>query len=54
MLVAGIGAKVAVTKVFTPRLDLHLDMTQKKGGGFSEGIAVHPEILLGIDFTLGR
>ncbi|HVJ19819.1 MAG TPA: hypothetical protein VM686_30595 [Polyangiaceae bacterium] len=54
MLVVGAGAKVAVSKVFTPRLDLHLDMTQKKGGGFSEGIAVHPEILLGIDFTLGR
>jgi len=53
-LVTGLGAKVAVTRVFTPRLDLRLDLTQKKGGGFSEGIAVHPEILLGIDFTLGQ
>ena len=54
MLITGIGAKVAVSKVFTPRLDLQLDMTQKVGGGFSEGIALHPEILLGIDFTLNR
>jgi hypothetical protein len=54
MLVTGVGLKVAVSKVFTPRLDLQLDMTQKEGGGFSEGIALHPEILLGIDFTLGR
>jgi len=54
MLVPGAGFKVAVSKVFTPRLDFHLGMTQKKGGGFSEGIAVHPELLLGIDFTLGR
>jgi hypothetical protein len=54
MLVGGAGFKVAVTKQFTPRLDWHLSMTQKQGGGFSEGIALHNEILLGIDFTLGR
>jgi hypothetical protein len=54
MLVGGAGAKVAVTKLFTPRLDWHLSMTQKQGGGFSEGLALHNEILLGIDFTLGR
>ncbi len=54
MLVGGAGVKVAVTKVFTPRLDWHLGMTQKQGGGFSEGLALHHELLLGIDFTLGR
>jgi hypothetical protein len=54
LLVGGAGAKVAVTKLFTPRLDWHLNMTQKRGGGFSEGIALHNELLLGIDFTLGR
>jgi hypothetical protein len=54
MLVGGAGFKVAVTKHFTPRLDWHLNMTQQRGGGFSEGIALHNEILLGIDFTLGR
>jgi hypothetical protein len=53
-LVVGAGAKLAASKTFTPRLDLRFDMTQREGGGFSEGIAVHPEILLGIDFTLGR
>jgi hypothetical protein len=54
MLVGGAGVKVAVTKVFTPRLDWHLGMTQRQGGGFSEGLALHTELLLGIDFTLGR
>jgi hypothetical protein len=54
MLSGGAGAKVAVSKVFTPRLDFHLNLTQKRGGGFSEGIAFHPSLLLGIDFTLGR
>ncbi|HKY38820.1 MAG TPA: tetratricopeptide repeat protein [Polyangiaceae bacterium] len=54
VLVGGAGAKIAVTKLFTPRLDWHLNMTQKQGGAFSEGIALHNEILLGVDFTLGR
>lgn len=54
MLSGGAGAKVAVSRVFTPRLDFHLNLTQKRGGGFSEGIAFHPSLLLGIDFTLGR
>lgn len=54
MLVTGAGVKVAVTKTFTPRLDWHLSMTQQQGGGFSEGLALHTELLLGIDFTLGR
>jgi hypothetical protein len=54
MLVGGAGAKVVVSKQFAPRLDWHLAMTQKQGGGFSEGIAIHNELLLGIDFTLGR
>jgi hypothetical protein len=54
VLVVGAGAKVAVTKVFTPRLDWHLSMTEKRGGRFSEGFALHSELLLGVDFTLGR
>jgi hypothetical protein len=54
VLVGGAGVKVAVTRAFTPRLDWHLGMTQKQGGAFSEGLALHNELLLGIDFTLGR
>jgi hypothetical protein len=29
-------------------------MTQAEGGGFADGVALHPEILLGLSFTLGR
>lgn len=47
---AGVGAKVMATKLLVPRLDARLGMTQKHGGG----IAVHPELLLGLGFTLGR
>jgi hypothetical protein len=54
MLEAGAGLKVMATKVLVPRLDVRVDMTQKKGGGFTDGIAFHPEILLGLSFTLGR
>ncbi len=50
---AGIGAKVIATKVLVPRLDVRLNMTQKQGGGFSDGVSVHPEILLGLGFRLG-
>jgi hypothetical protein len=54
LLEAGLGFKVMATKLLVPRLDLRLGMTQKEGGGFADGIAVHPEILLGLSFTLGR
>jgi hypothetical protein len=54
LLEAGIGAKLFVTKVVVPRLDLRLNMTQKEGGGFADGVAVHPEILLGVSFRLGK
>jgi hypothetical protein len=53
-LEAGIGVKVMATKLLVPRLDLRAGFTQKNGGGFMDGIAVHPEILLGLSFTLGR
>lgn len=46
----GIGAKVIATKLLVPRIDARLAMTQKHGGG----IAVHPEVLLGLSFVLGR
>jgi hypothetical protein len=54
LLEAGLGFKVMATPVLVPRLDLRLNMTQKEGGGFTDGIALHPEILLGMSFTLGR
>jgi hypothetical protein len=54
LLELGLGAKFAATKVVTPRLDVRFDMTQKEDGGFSDGIAVHPEVLLGLSITLGR
>jgi hypothetical protein len=54
MLEAGIGFKVIATKVVVPRLDLRLGMTQADGGGFTDGVALHPEILLGLSFVLGR
>jgi hypothetical protein len=50
----GVGAKVMATKLLVPRLDLRLGMTQKKGGGFTDGVALHPEINLGLSFQLGR
>jgi hypothetical protein len=53
-LQVGAGFKVMATKILVPRLDVRLNMTQKDGGGFTDGIAVHPEILLGVSFTLGR
>jgi hypothetical protein len=54
MLEVGVGLKVMATKLLVPRLDVRGNMTQKKGGGFTDGIAFHPEILLGLSFTLGR
>ncbi len=54
LLQAGAGLKVHATKLLVPRLDLRLNMSQKAGGKFSDGIALHPEVLLGLSFTLGR
>ena len=54
LLEAGLGFKVMATKLLVPRLDLRLNMSQAEGGGFADGISVHPEILLGLSFTLGR
>lgn len=54
VLEAGAGLKVMATRILVPRLDLRLNMAQKKGGGFTDGVAVHPEVLLGLGFTLGR
>jgi hypothetical protein len=50
----GAGAKVMATKLIVPRVDFRLGMTQKRGGGFTDGVAVHPEISIGLGFTLGR
>lgn len=50
----GIGAKLALGKIFSPRLDFRLDMTQREAGGFFDGVSFHPEILLGVTMTLGR
>ncbi|MES1183977.1 MAG: tetratricopeptide repeat protein [Myxococcales bacterium] len=53
-LEAGLGLKVMATKLLVPRLDFRMNMTQKQGGGFTDGVAFHPEVLLGLSFTLGR
>jgi len=53
LLEAGVGLKVMVTKLIVPRLDLRANVTEKRGGGFFDGISVHPEILLGLSFKLG-
>jgi len=52
-LEVGVGAKVMATRLLVPRIDARLSMTQKDGGGFTDGVAVHPEILLGLSFRLG-
>lgn len=54
LLQAGAGLKVIATPLLVPRLDLRVNMTQKQGGRFTDGISVHPEALLGLSFTLGR
>ena len=53
LLDMGIGAKYFATKHVVPRLDLRLDMTQREGGGLSEGVALHTEIMLGISVNFG-
>jgi hypothetical protein len=50
---AGVGAKIIATKVVVPRVDFRLNMTQRRGGGFTDGLAVSPEVLLGLSFRLG-
>jgi len=54
LLYFGLGAKFTASKIFTPRLDLRFDLTQKEDGNFGDGVALHPEILLGLGLTLGR
>ncbi len=54
VLEGGVGLKVMATKLLVPRLDIRAGISQKEGGGFTDGIAVHPEILLGLSFLLGR
>lgn len=54
LLQAGAGLKVIATPLLVPRLDLRVNMTQKQGGRFWDGISAHPEALLGLSFTLGR
>ena len=51
---AGAGVKVMATRLLVPRLDLRLNMAQKQGGGFTDGVTIYPEVLLGLGFTLGR
>ena len=52
-LEAGVGLKVMATRLLVPRLDARLNMTQRQGGGFTDGVSVHPELLLGLSFRLG-
>lgn len=54
LLEAGLGAKVMATELLVPRVDFRLGMTQRQGGKFSDGVALHPEVLLGLAFLLGR
>jgi hypothetical protein len=54
LLQGGIGFKVMATELLVPRVDLRLGMTQAEGGAFSDGVALHPELLFGLSFTLGR
>jgi hypothetical protein len=54
MFEAGIGLKVMATKILVPRLDARVGITQKKGGGFTDGVVFHPEVLLGLSFVIGR
>lgn len=54
MFDAGLGLKVMATKLLVPRLDARLGISQKRGGGFADGVVFHPEVLLGMSFVLGR
>jgi hypothetical protein len=53
LLQAGLGAKVLATKLLVPRVDFRLGMTQKDGGKLTDGVAFHPEVLLGLALRLG-
>jgi hypothetical protein len=53
LLDLGLGAKYFVTQHVVPRFDLRLDMTQREGGGFFDGVALHGEIMLGISVNFG-
>lgn len=53
-LVAGVGGKVMATKLLVPRFDVRLNMGQRRGGKFTDGISAHPEFLLGLGFRLGN
>lgn len=53
LLQAGVGAKVLATKRLVPRVDFRLGMTQKDGGKLTDGVAFHPEVLLGLALRLG-
>lgn len=53
LLEGGLGLKVAATKLIMPRLDLRMDLIQKDGGTFSDGISAQWEILLGVSLALG-
>ena len=49
----GVGAKLAIDKMLSVRFDVRDNLTQKNEA--SEGaLTHHPELLLGITFTLGR
>lgn len=54
LLEAGVGAKVMATKLLVPRVDFRLGLTQKDGGTLSDGVALHPEVLLGLALRLGQ
>jgi hypothetical protein len=54
LLEAGVGAKVMATKLLVPRVDFRLGLTQKEGGTLSDGVALHPEVLLGLALRLGQ
>lgn len=53
-LVAGVGGKVMATKLLVPRFDVRLNMNQRRGGKFTDGVSVHPEFLVGLSFRLGN
>jgi len=53
LLQAGLGAKLYATELLVPRIDFRLGMAQKEGGGFGDGVALHPEVLLGLSFRFG-
>lgn len=54
VLDCGVGLKVMATELLVPRIDFRAEITQKEGGGFTDGVAVHPEVLIGLGFVLGR